>query len=263
LVPNIICAGVNVVRLFIPQFEVKIKSATSSGQIEGEVIHKATNEYSSKIAYSGKIIIYDYKNSEEIGKLDCVNGKIEGSLTTWGVHSEIFASLEIAGIKINSDVYNLSHKPVVTGCLIQIGNIEANVTMDYSDGSATQEDGWYSDEFFSHTDEPTTSVTYENYEYKSSFNYTSSSGIKYSGSANVKFDEELKNILNFTVKRKMEYEVGTPYGYIKESNLSGHDIPMDPYSTTNIWYKFKGSETCDKIDNMSSINACVSFNRFC
>lgn len=251
LIPNIICAGANVVRLFIPKFEVKINSANSSGQIEGKVTHKATSEYSSNISYSGKIIIYDNENFEEIGELDCIGGKFDGTLTDWGNHKEVYANLEIAGIKISSEVYELSGKPMVTGCLVQTGNIEANVTIVYSDGSTSTESGWYSDEFFSHTDEPSSIFTFENNEYKSSFDYTSSSGIHYSGTSSVKFDEELKNILIFSVNRRMEYEPNTPYGYVKESSVSGHDIPIDPNNTNNIWFRTKGIETCDKIDNMS------------
>jgi hypothetical protein len=146
---------------------------------------------------------------------------------------------------------NVTEEPQVTGCLFQTGNIEANVVMENSDGSTTESSGWYSDNFFSHTSDPTTITTYENYEYKSSFDYTANDGIHYSGTHSVTFDKDFKNIVSFSINRKMVYEPTKPWGYTKESSLSEHDIPIDPYNTNNIWFKVKGSETCNKIDNMS------------
>ncbi|NNK86266.1 MAG: hypothetical protein HKO91_12015 [Desulfobacterales bacterium] len=105
LVPNIICAGANVVRLFIPQFEVKIKSASSSGEVEGIVIHKQTGEYTSEIAYSGKIFIYDNKTLKKIGDVSCQNGEFSGTVSNLGAYDEIYAELEMAGINIRSEIF--------------------------------------------------------------------------------------------------------------------------------------------------------------
>ncbi len=53
LIPNIIEAGANVIRLFIPKLEVSISSAKEDGKVEGSVSLNADAEYSSGVDGGG------------------------------------------------------------------------------------------------------------------------------------------------------------------------------------------------------------------
>lgn len=207
-----------------------------------------------------EISVYKYNSNNELVFL---NNSIT-QVTITGIKELTSQGWNLLGVLTNSSAYKpytektnitleikKTEKPIVTGCLIQTGNIVANVIMDYSNGSTTSEEGWYSDDFFSHTDEPTTITIFENNELSTSFDYTSSDGLYYSGVSNVKFNEEFTKIISFSVNSEIQYEPDKYYGYIKQSSLSGHDIPIDPNNMNNIWFKIKGNETCDKIDQMS------------
>jgi len=84
---------------------VNIKSASSSGEVEGVVLHKQTGEYTSEIAYSGKIFIYENKNLKRIGDVSCQNGDFSGTVSNLSAYDQIYAEFEMAGINIRSDVF--------------------------------------------------------------------------------------------------------------------------------------------------------------
>ena len=58
LIPNIIEAGANVIRLFIPKLTVSISSAMEDGKVEGSVSMNADAEYSSVSTVAGRVFIY-------------------------------------------------------------------------------------------------------------------------------------------------------------------------------------------------------------
>ncbi|RPH93444.1 MAG: hypothetical protein EHM72_16360, partial [Calditrichaeota bacterium] len=134
LVPNILCAGANVVRLFIPQFQVELNSAVVNGLIRGEVRHSTSTEYPLPLYYSGKMAIMNNQNDEKIGDVDCITGSFEGTLSGLKEGDRIYAVAEFAGIRIRSQAIEVKK---VDMDLTQYTKIKILLTADmpYTDGS--------------------------------------------------------------------------------------------------------------------------------
>ena len=67
LIPQIVEAGANVIRLFIPKLTVEILSF-SNDTVKGTVTHKTDDEYKSEIKYNGKVNIIRAKDLKKIGE---------------------------------------------------------------------------------------------------------------------------------------------------------------------------------------------------
>ncbi len=77
LIPQIVEAGANVIRLFIPKLTVEILSF-SNDTVKGTVTHKTDDEYKSEIKYNGKVNIIRAKDLKKIGDENSKDGKFEG-----------------------------------------------------------------------------------------------------------------------------------------------------------------------------------------
>lgn len=77
LIPQIVEAGANVIRLFIPKLTVEILSF-SNDTVKGTVTHKTDGEYKSEIKYNGKVNIIRAKDLKKIGEANSKDGKFEG-----------------------------------------------------------------------------------------------------------------------------------------------------------------------------------------
>ena len=77
LIPQIVEAGANVIRLFIPQLTVEILSY-SNDTVKGKVTHKTDGEYKSEIKYNGKVNIVRAKDLKKVGEAVAKDGKFEG-----------------------------------------------------------------------------------------------------------------------------------------------------------------------------------------
>jgi len=68
LTPNIISAGINIIRVFLPAFELKLENADDlSDTLDIRVIHTTDSEYQDTIKYNGKIRLW-------------INGKLSDSM---------------------------------------------------------------------------------------------------------------------------------------------------------------------------------------
>lgn len=149
LVPNIIWAGINVVRLFIPIFEVSILSVGETGEITGIVNHIPTEEYPSQIKYSGKIKIYNSEASEHIAELDCNSGNFSGNISNVGVGKVIYANLEIAGIEVRSKTYKIGDSPEGVTIDFRLNvNMSNEESFSYGGGEPWESDDIMRDEIF-------------------------------------------------------------------------------------------------------------------
>ncbi len=112
LVPQIVEAGANVIRLFIPALEVRIDDFDEELKtISGTVLHKKCVEYPRVIKYMGKVSIYNVKNNKKIAEVNCLNGKFEEEIrlndfknVDWE-NKGIYALIELGGINVKSDPY--------------------------------------------------------------------------------------------------------------------------------------------------------------
>lgn len=103
LIPNIIEAGINLFRIFIPDFSLELSQ--DKGIIKVNVKHIATVEYPTPISYAGKLI-FMVKHADgkiSIHKENILEGKFEGNPSYIRNGDNVQASIEFADISINSN----------------------------------------------------------------------------------------------------------------------------------------------------------------
>lgn len=108
LIPAIVEAGVNVMKLFIPKLKIVISEVKEDGTITGEIIHKIDQEYTQEIKYNGPVTIKELKVIP-IKTLNAENGKFSGKIE---VKEKTFATAEIefGGIAVQSDEFEINVK---------------------------------------------------------------------------------------------------------------------------------------------------------
>jgi len=119
LIPNIIVAGKNMIKLFIPKLKVEIQSAENT-TVKGMVKHMRDPEYATEIMYNGpvKLVLKDknFKIKKEI-EITAKDGVFETSEFALGSSgNKVTAIIEFGGILINSDPFNctvVSNTPVI------------------------------------------------------------------------------------------------------------------------------------------------------
>jgi hypothetical protein len=107
LFPNIIEAGANVIKLYIPKLSVEIKSL-DKGILIGEIKHRTDQEYPTEIKYNGEVILLiKDKNNREADKIkvQATNGKFEEKGIKLAKGEKMVAQVEFGGILIESDEY--------------------------------------------------------------------------------------------------------------------------------------------------------------
>ncbi len=109
LVPAIKEAGLNAIRLFIPNLNVKITSLAEDGSISGEIIHKTDPEYTKEIKYNGPVIIKT-ATLDELGKFEARNGRFSGKITPVN-NTFINAEIEFGGVFVKSEQIKMQAAP--------------------------------------------------------------------------------------------------------------------------------------------------------
>ena len=113
LIPTIIEAGKNVIKLYIPKLKVEILSAEKN-LVKGIIRHTTDEEYTSEIRYNGmvKLLLKDkkYKIKKEIEVL-AKNGAFEQAVTNLPEGGITTATIEFGGISIQSpDFKNITEE---------------------------------------------------------------------------------------------------------------------------------------------------------
>jgi len=110
LIPAIIEAGVNVIKLFIPKLKISISEVSEGGTISGEIIHLNNKdlEYKEKILYNGPVLIK--KNGiSKIGTFNARNGKFSGEIKV-EKETRAIAEIEFGGIIVHSKEFIIKSK---------------------------------------------------------------------------------------------------------------------------------------------------------
>lgn len=103
LIPAIKEAGINVMKLYIPELKVEITSLDGEGNISGIINHKPDQEYPDRISYTGPVNIKDrYKKVQST--IMAKGGKFEGKIKT--PKTEVYAEIEFGGISVFSERVN-------------------------------------------------------------------------------------------------------------------------------------------------------------
>ena len=104
LFPNLVDAGKNVIKLFIPKLSVEIVSLDKN-VLKGEIKHKTDAEYPGEIKYKGEVIlIVKDKNNREVDKIKvkAKDGKFEESGIKLAKEEKIIARVEFGGVSVES-----------------------------------------------------------------------------------------------------------------------------------------------------------------
>lgn len=158
LFPQIVEAGANVIRLFIPQLEVKITEYDPTiKMIKGKVEHKPTEEYPKNINYNGKVEIYDMKTLKLITEVDCKDGKFEEEIklrdfkkVDW--KKGIYAKIKFGNFEVDSEPF-IDKELMVTSISISIDLDQSQINIIYKyDYSPEPSVGYYlSEDSWEHT----------------------------------------------------------------------------------------------------------------
>jgi hypothetical protein len=126
LLPQIVEAGTNVMRIFIPNLKVVIESYDEQNErIKGRVVHTPDKEYPSAIKYKGPVSIISKKKLNKITEVECENGifdvkidKSDFSGIDWEKYG-IFGEIEFGGIQVKSEPYTQAPLKTVKSIGIQ------------------------------------------------------------------------------------------------------------------------------------------------
>jgi hypothetical protein len=108
LMPQIAEAGAHVMKLFIPQLTVTVKTL-STNKITGEVKHKTDEEYTVEIKYNGPVLLLNSKSKNKVGEVKCENGVIDAEINLsgmkidWSKGEKLIAQIGFGDIYVNSD----------------------------------------------------------------------------------------------------------------------------------------------------------------
>lgn len=108
LIPAIVEAGANVIKLFIPKLKIIISTVSEDGSITGEIIHKTDQEYKDKIYYNGPVEIMRNKVSK-LTSFNAKNGKFTGKIEV-KEKTVANAAIEFGGITVYSDDFIIDVK---------------------------------------------------------------------------------------------------------------------------------------------------------
>lgn len=127
LVPNLVEAGANVIKLFIPKFTVEINSL-EKGIIKGSISHATDDEYLQEIFYTGKVTL-EIKNSSNklIDEKDAnaQEGVFETNLKL-AKGEKVCAKIEFGGVEVRSDYFEGSETGDVIGIYQGTYDIQLN-----------------------------------------------------------------------------------------------------------------------------------------
>ncbi len=107
LIPTITEAGVNVMKLFIPEFKITITNLTDDGTISGTITHKTDLEYKDQIFYNGPVEILN-SGFKKLTVLNAEKGKFTGKVDT--PDTNIFAEIECGGVSVRSEIMKKPQK---------------------------------------------------------------------------------------------------------------------------------------------------------
>jgi len=115
LLPTILEAGANVIKLYIPKLSVEIKSA-DKGLVKGEIRHITDAEYPAEIKYNGEVVLSvkdaKYNEISQI-KLLAKNGIFEQPGVILPEGGKLMATIEFGGVSVQSLEFSAPPQPLV------------------------------------------------------------------------------------------------------------------------------------------------------
>ncbi len=116
LVPNLVEAGANVIKLFIPKLSIEINTL-DKGLLKGTITHTTDDEYTQQILYTGKVKL-EIKNSNQKvvdeKETEALDGIFETKLKL-AKGEKVCAKIEFGGVVVASDDFEGSETGGIYG----------------------------------------------------------------------------------------------------------------------------------------------------
>ncbi len=113
LLPDIVEAGINVIRNFIPNLKINFTANSMNGEVSGGISHIIDTEYPNTINYSGDVIFWvNGQLSNTVLKV--VDGKFSGILAGLKNGDKVIAKIEFADITVSSDPLIAKNSQIAT-----------------------------------------------------------------------------------------------------------------------------------------------------
>jgi len=274
LIPNIVEAGANVIRLFIPALKVEVTEAKtdSNGIVRGKItytIPSADDEYSGLFdmnnIYTGPVTLF--VNGTKVNtQFNATNGSFEAknvsSYATIKKDDLIKAQIEFGGIVLNSDtkkvndvqadIISILHKCTAGGVTFS-GDLIASSGYSYAmeiymannenlsteiplvwNGTSFAANGTFQDAALNNA-------------------ISGSRTLKFSGTVS----QDGKTLLSFSAQENASYTYIDNSTSTEAEELSGNDIPLDsfiqnpPYYANGATYKLTGSGVASKMSTIT------------
>jgi len=116
LFPNIVEAGVNAIKLFVPQIVVSIDDIASN-TISGSIQIVTDEEYDKTVKYNGEVLVQNTTNGLKL-ILDCKDGSFQEKIEDLELKENdlIVASISFGGISINSEKFKVQEQSSAYAC---------------------------------------------------------------------------------------------------------------------------------------------------
>ncbi|MBN1924805.1 MAG: PASTA domain-containing protein [Prolixibacteraceae bacterium] len=115
LFPNIIEAGVNAIRIYIPALTVIVNRA-EEGEVAGEIKHSVDVEYNKEIKYNGLVTVEVVDENDRLRKrydANAVNGLFELDGVKIKDGDKVYAEIAFGGLKVRSEGFDGKEEKVV------------------------------------------------------------------------------------------------------------------------------------------------------
>jgi tetratricopeptide (TPR) repeat protein len=144
LLPAVVEAGANAIKLFMPKFSVSILAADDEGKLEGRITHQKTEVWTEEINYTGPIEIYDGENL--LHTINAIGGVFSEQNISLTAGTSIKAKTKSGGIIVESSSFSVVEKTDDPDCLAEmkarkyVGS-EIRIDCEFSDGTFTSSYG--------------------------------------------------------------------------------------------------------------------------
>jgi hypothetical protein len=215
LVPQIIEAGVNTIRLFIPKLELTI-TTINGNSVSGWIVHTLDSVYTTPIYYNGKVDIYRKSDDKKLGTVDAVNGQFSGNVEV-GEDDGVYARITFGDITVKS--------PVFSGASYRAFTLSVNAWCKFSTTNKQNGQVTFSEEGYggwpSMLEIP---LTRDGNTYLASWTGLNYNGSESTGSATITFLEN--NTVTLEYYETLLYPIGSPIWTYSNTLVTSQGMPL-------------------------------------
>jgi len=254
LVPQIVEAGAQTIRLFFPALEVKITDFSGT-RIKGMVVHKIDAEYPNQIKYNGPVGIFKEGHEEIFTTINCFLGEFDEDISLAGAISQedqIYAQIEFGGVKVRSTGIADDTKFVSLGFALDLDilldryNPEGIFVETYSYGS-DPEVPYFGSPYFN--------FSMDGNAINQTWKFTTAAGVEYDGNIAVFLSDDRQTVLSYDFKQTItvvrdDADKGTKTEFIANCGSAWLPFSVDRLDEVEYGYRQSNPAILDNIDEL-------------